>query len=96
MMCQRWDSLLVSMVCYDSFNFQYMMWQSHGYIYKSLGVTERLCGDISGRYMGRYTNGFISGNDIREIIDVNSYAEGMYIMTIQADNQKYSIKFVKE
>jgi hypothetical protein len=46
MMCQRWDSLLVSMICYDSFNFRYMMWQSHGYIGRSLGVTERLWGSM--------------------------------------------------
>ena len=38
----------------------------------------------------------ISGTDIRQVVDASNYAQGLYIVTMTANNQKYSFKFAKE
>jgi hypothetical protein len=52
--------------------------------------------DMSGRVMGQYNNPDLSGGDIKQVIDAGSYAAGLYIVTMTADNQKYSFKFAKD
>jgi hypothetical protein len=52
--------------------------------------------DISGRFMGQFNNPTLTSNSINQIIDVSIYASGLYIVTMAADNQRYSIKFIKE
>jgi hypothetical protein len=52
--------------------------------------------DISGRSLAQYVNPTISGSDVQQIVDVSAYAEGLYIVTIIADNQNYSFKFAKK
>jgi hypothetical protein len=52
--------------------------------------------DMSGRSIGQYNNPIISGNEIQQTIDISAYTEGMYIVTVVADKQKYSFKIAKE
>jgi hypothetical protein len=52
--------------------------------------------DIAGRSIGQYVNTSLSGNSISQTIDASTYASGLYIVTMIADNQKSSVKFVKE
>jgi len=52
--------------------------------------------DVAGRYMAKYNNPDLSSGNVRQIIDVGSYASGIYTVTMEANNQKYPFKFVKE
>lgn len=52
--------------------------------------------DISGRIMAQYSNPSFSALGISQVINIDSYAPGLYLVTMVADNQKYSTKFVKE
>jgi hypothetical protein len=52
--------------------------------------------DMSGRSLSQYNNPTISAGDVRQIINVSVYAQGLYIVTVIADNQKYSFKFAKK
>ena len=52
--------------------------------------------DLSGRLIPQYGNPTISGSNVTQTIDISSFAEGIYLVTMIADNQKYSFKIAKE
>jgi hypothetical protein len=52
--------------------------------------------DVSGRSLAKYNNPDLSSGNVRQIMDVGSYTSGIYIVTMEANYQKYPFKFVKE
>ena len=52
--------------------------------------------DMSGRSIAQYNNPIISNSNVSQIIDASAYSAGLYIVTMTADNEKYSFKFAKE
>ena len=61
--------------------------------YKTISFTVT---DISGRLIAKYDNVSRTIGNVRQTIDISAYADGIYIVTMNADNEKYSLKFAKE
>jgi hypothetical protein len=55
-----------------------------------------LVSDMSGRMIAQYNSPVISDTNVLQKIDLHSYSDGLYLITIVADKQKFQIKFVKE
>jgi hypothetical protein len=51
--------------------------------------------DIKGRLIATYNNPDISNEEIRQVVDVSTYATGLYIITMNIGEQSFCNKFVK-
>jgi hypothetical protein len=52
--------------------------------------------DLAGSLMAEYLTPTISNTEIRQVINADSYAPGLYIITMIADKQRYALKFAKK
>ena len=68
-----------------------LMAQNNNYQNVSISIS-----DIEGRVIAEYNNANVSAKQIKQVIQTQTLAQGIYIATLHADDQKISVKFAKE